>query len=378
MPSVSERRTRAIWPSAMGADAVDASTSMSHRLLIHHTSPSKIPATTHVIVLAVEQAKKADIAPAAVLAGARLRAEELSLPSVVLNREQELRVFTNLQTLSADDSIGLEIGQRVHVSGFGLPGYTMLVSENIEAAVGCMHDFPLLMGLYHTVRIEKGVSLTSVVIDHYAYAFELEVMATDMCLSAIKTVVVDLLGELVSAVKVSVRYAEPSPALINKHRLFFGCEVAYGAERNSISFPSAVFEACSPLANSVSFQALFAQCTEMERQWACKASDDCLVQIRALMERDLIQYSSLARVSERLCVTERTLRRRLEHQGSSFQHLLDQVRHERACTMFADPGRSISSIAQALGYSDAVSFRHAFRRWTGLAPSEYRARLTGH
>ncbi|WP_236466791.1 MULTISPECIES: helix-turn-helix domain-containing protein, partial [unclassified Pseudomonas] len=139
-----------------------------------------------------------------------------------------------------------------------------------------------------------------------------------------------------------------------------------------------VFEACSPLANSVSFHALYAQCMEMERQWACKASDDCLVQVRAMMESDLIQYSSLARVSKRLCVTERTLRRRLEHQGSNFQQLLDQVRHERACTMFADPGLSISSIAQALGYSDAVSFRHAFRRWTGLAPSEYRSGLKGH
>ncbi|HEJ2566239.1 AraC family transcriptional regulator [Pseudomonas aeruginosa] len=376
-PSAGKSKTPANVSAGGEADK-NAPLSMSDRLLVLHTSPTKIPATTHVIVLAVEEARKLGIAPAAVLEGARLRMDELDLPSTVITREQELKVFSNLQQLSGDSTMGLEIGQRVHVSSFGLPGYTMLVSQNLREAVACMSAFPLLMGLYHTVRIRDGSTETSVAIDNYGYSLALEVMTTDMCLSAVKTVVEDLMGFITQPSRVAVRYAKPSEEHIRKHQEFYGCDVEYGASENSIYYRSKVFEAKAPLANMVSFHALYAQCEELERQWATKASDDCLLQVRQLLENNLATYSSLARVSEKLCVTERTLRRRLEHQGCTFQHLLDQVRHDRACLLFADASKSIANIAQELGYSDTVSFRHAFRRWTGKSPSEYRSGLGGH
>ncbi|WP_177408643.1 AraC family transcriptional regulator [Pseudomonas sp. M30-35] len=347
---------------------------MSDRLLMLHTSPTKIPATTHVIVLAVEEARKLGIVPAAILEGARLRLDELDLPSTVITREQELKVFSNLQLLSGDKSVGLEIGQRVHVSSFGIPGYTMLVSQNLRVAFACMEEFPLAMGLYHTVRIRESETETAVVIDNYGYSSELEVMTTDMCLAAVKTVVEDLMGLSTLPSRVTVRYTAPSNGHMLKHRAFYGCEVEYGASENGVYFPPKVFESKAPLANTVSFHALHAQCKDLERQWATKASDDCFLHVKQLLESDLVTYSSLAHVCAELCLTERTLRRRLDHQGCSFQHLLDQVRHDRACLLFGE-SKSIASIAQELGYSDTVSFRHAFRRWTGKSPSEYRAGL---
>lgn len=361
--------------STAGKFDENARMSMSDRLLMLHTSPTKIPATTHVIVLAVEEARKLGIAPAAILEGARLRLDELDLPSTVITREQELKVFSNLQLLSGDKSVGLEIGQRVHVSSFGMPGYTMLVSQNLRVALACMEEFPLAMGLYHTVRVRESETETAVVIDNYGYSSELEVMTTDMCLAAVKTVVEDLMGFSTLPSRVAVRYTTPSNGHMLKHRAFYGCEVEYGASENGVYFPAKVFETKAPLANMVSFHALYAQCQDLERQWATKASDDCILHVKQLLESDLVIYSSLTRVCEKLCLTERTLRRRLDHQGSSFQHLLDQVRHDRACLLFGIESKSISSIAQELGYSDTVSFRHAFRRWTGKSPREYRTGL---
>lgn len=364
--------------SAGDASEKNAPLSMSDRLLVLHTSPTKIPATTHVIVLALEEARKLGVAPVAILEGTRLRLDELDLPSTVITREQELKVFSNLQRLSGDTAMGLEIGSQVHVSSFGLPGYTMLLSKSLRDAVACMRAFPLLMGLYHTVRIRDGGTEVAVVIDNYGYSSALEVMTTDMCLSAVKTVVEDLMGFITLPSRVVVRYAKPSEGHIRKHQALYGCEVQYGASENSIYFPSTVFEAKAPLANVVSFHALYAQCEELEREWATKASNDCLLQVRQLLESNLATYSSLSRVSASLCVTERTLRRRLEHQGCKFQSLIDQVRFDRACLLFLDESKSIADIAQELGYSDKVSFRHAFRRWTGKSPSEYRSGLASH
>lgn len=79
-------------------------------------------------------------------------------------------------------------------------------------------------------------------------------------------------------------------------------------------------------------------------------------------------------VAERLRCSPRTLRRRLAEQGRSYRALLDDARHERARALLDDPRQSITAIAHLVGFSDPTSFARAFRRWTGLGPSQYRRR----
>ena len=85
----------------------------------------------------------------------------------------------------------------------------------------------------------------------------------------------------------------------------------------------------------------------------------------------------LARVASTLFVSERTLKRRLQEEDASFQNLVDQVRLERAQDLLGTTGMNLSQIADALGYADAANFTRAFKRWTGLSPSHFRARETG-
>ncbi|MEZ4325543.1 MAG: AraC family transcriptional regulator ligand-binding domain-containing protein [Polyangiales bacterium] len=76
-------------------------------------------------------------------------------------------------------------------------------------------------------------------------------------------------------------------------------------------------------------------------------------------------------LAEALRVTERTLRRKLRSEGTSPRELLDEVRHERALALLEEGRRSLDEIAYVLGFSGASAFRRAFRRWTGVAPTEY-------
>ncbi|WP_182029073.1 helix-turn-helix transcriptional regulator [Vibrio sp. B1FLJ16] len=71
-------------------------------------------------------------------------------------------------------------------------------------------------------------------------------------------------------------------------------------------------------------------------------------------------------------MTKRTLRRRLKEQGISFQKLVNQVRYQRATELLETTGTPISDVADQLGYSDTASFRHAFKRWSGLVPTKFR------
>jgi AraC-like DNA-binding protein len=69
----------------------------------------------------------------------------------------------------------------------------------------------------------------------------------------------------------------------------------------------------------------------------------------------------------------RTLQRRLQERGLDYTELVAEARLTAARKLLSDPGIAVTDIAHELGYSDAANFTRAFRKWTGLAPSAYRA-----
>lgn len=84
--------------------------------------------------------------------------------------------------------------------------------------------------------------------------------------------------------------------------------------------------------------------------------------------------SSLASVAKALATSERSLRRRLQEEGVTFQAVLDEVRFAEARRYLADPTLSTEEVALLLGFSEAGSLYRAFRRWAGEGLSEYRRR----
>jgi AraC-like DNA-binding protein len=67
-----------------------------------------------------------------------------------------------------------------------------------------------------------------------------------------------------------------------------------------------------------------------------------------------------------------TLRRKLAAEGTSWQRVVDEVRHTLALRLLGDRSRSIEQVAASLGYGDARSLHRAFRKWTGTAPGAHR------
>jgi len=100
--------------------------------------------------------------------------------------------------------------------------------------------------------------------------------------------------------------------------------------------------------------------------------ENLLERVRAELRPGTDGYPDLESVASCLFMSGRTLKRKLEQRGTSFQQLLDEVRYRHARRLLENPELDIQQIAAALGYQDPPSFTRAFRRWSGKSPSEAR------
>jgi AraC-like DNA-binding protein len=75
-----------------------------------------------------------------------------------------------------------------------------------------------------------------------------------------------------------------------------------------------------------------------------------------------------------LGMSERTLARRLLAQHTSYETLLDSVRQQKAIEAVEQSSERLADIALALGFAESSTFYRAFKRWTGVAPAQWRQR----
>lgn len=93
---------------------------------------------------------------------------------------------------------------------------------------------------------------------------------------------------------------------------------------------------------------------------------------RVLRARVIFPNTSLEEIASEFSMQPRTLNRRLQAEGTTFRELISDARFEAACQLLKVTRMRIADIALALGYANAAGFSHAFRRWSGVAPSEWR------
>jgi len=96
--------------------------------------------------------------------------------------------------------------------------------------------------------------------------------------------------------------------------------------------------------------------------------------VRDLLRAALPELPPLAEVAQRLNLSERTLHRRLEDEGTNFRAIREALRRDIALARLTKSSLPISSIANELGYADPSAFYRSVINWTGLSPLRYRQR----
>ena len=69
------------------------------------------------------------------------------------------------------------------------------------------------------------------------------------------------------------------------------------------------------------------------------------------------------------------MQRLLKEEGCSYRELSEQVLFKQSQVMLSTEQFSVLEVSLALGYSDTANFTRAFKRWSGLSPTQYKQLL---
>lgn len=155
----------------------------------------------------------------------------------------------------------------------------------------------------------------------------------------------------------------------------FGCPVRFRYRQNALVFPERELEAVPHLANPALAEQLekFAAAVLARLRSAASFQDYVAQAARTLLATGF--RTDAATAAQRLHVSERTLQRRLEEEGTTFKAVRDRVLLEVAQALLSDPTLKVQAVASSLGFAEAAAFSKAFSRWAGCSPVRYRSQL---
>lgn len=174
-----------------------------------------------------------------------------------------------------------------------------------------------------------------------------------------------------------VLFTHEAPAKLDVYREVFGPgQVRFSAPFNGFVFDRSYLQVPLPTADR-KLHALLQRHAELLLAELPKA-ESVTERVRGLLAKQLSGGNpSVEQVASELHVSPRTLGRKLEHEGTTFKELLDDLRRRLALRYVGGHDLGLSEIAFLLGFSQTAAFHRAFKRWTGQTPLDYRRARRG-
>jgi AraC-like DNA-binding protein len=310
--------------------------------------------------------------PADVLAGAGVDLALFDDPDNPMPFAVRSRLIRHCVEQTGCRHFGLLVGQQGGLHSLGLVGLLMEHAPNVGSALRSLERFFHLHARGGTVSLALSEQTAMLSYDIYQAGVE----AADQLGDGAVAVIFNILGELCGAdwKPLELRFAHRRPDDVRPFQRFFQAPLKFDAEQNGVVFSAGWLQ--RPLARSDTVLRLQLQNQMVALERTC--GHDLREQVRAVLRTALLTGNARAdEIAALFSMHGRTFSRRLADCGASFQSLADEGRFAIACQMLENTDVDIKQIAVILDYADASAFARAFRRWSGVTPSHWRAGAYG-
>jgi AraC-like DNA-binding protein len=287
-----------------------------------------------------------------------------------LTTHQDAMLLTNAVRLTRDPGIGYQIGLHSTLTWHGLLGYGLMSCATLREALELWSGFLDLRTATFTMQLGERHGFAELRVHDLAPRAPMRICAVDRLMTMTTRLCEQLAQQPLPNLEIWHKDSEPLHYARYRKRIV---ATRFNTGLCQIRFPIADLDRPLANANASTYRHIKTQC-ERERA-RLRRSDDLVIRVMDLLQRHEGGYPGIEEAAGSLCMSSRTLKRKLQRLGLNFRGLVDDARKDAVLRDVLNPGLRFDEIAVRMGYSDPANLTRAFRRWTGESPSQYRARL---
>jgi AraC-like DNA-binding protein len=272
-----------------------------------------------------------------------------------------------------DDLLGFDLARDYDLREIGLLYYVMASSDFLNDALEKIARYSTITNEGVSVKFRVGRE-AAIDLDYLGVARRSDCHQIEFWLLSFVRLCRQLTNRRLIPTRIRMAHRRnKAPA---KFESLLGCEIEFGCGVDQIVFPRAVTLMPIGTADSYLNEILMKSCEE-----ALAYRLPARIPLRSSIENAMAPLlphgqANAAEIARRIGLSQRTLARRLAAEGLTFSVIAEELKGDLARHYLKDSDLPISEIAWLVGYREVSAFNHAFKRWTGMTPSQSRAQ--GH
>ena len=274
-----------------------------------------------------------------------------------------------------DSEFGLHLAQKANPREAGLLFYVASAAEDIGDALALAARYCRIVNEAVRLKLIRSPEGMTIEIKFVGVPRHFAWQNTEFIVAALIKGLREMAGRHFRPTQVAFTLArEPERGDFER---FFGCPVEFSGSSDRFSLSNETLAIPLVTRDQHLLETLRPVCEE-----AAKERNTAYGTLRSSVEnavQKLLPHgkANRERVATALGLTERTLAQKLSEENTSYEKVVDRLRHSLALQYIKERNVSVAQIAWLLGYEGPTSFNHAFTRWTGRSASEARSENQG-
>jgi AraC-like DNA-binding protein len=302
---------------------------------------------------------------------AGLSIEQIDDPDRSLTVRSQIKLLKIAAEALDDDLLGFHLARDFELREVGLLYYVLVSSSSFTDALANAQRYTGIVneGVTLSFRTDRAAVIE---LNYVGVERESDRQQIEFWIGAIVRLCRQMTGTRIAPLDIKVRHVRDG--MPEELRAFLGCDVTFGATTDEIVLPKHV-NSLPIVATDQYLNNILVKYAEdaLQRRAATQVS------LRSRVEKAIALLlphgrAKAATVARELGMSHRALARSLAAEETSFSRIMDQYRDELARAYLTHDNLPISQVAWLLGYQEVSAFTHAFRRWCGMTPGQWRAR----
>lgn len=312
-----------------------------------------------------------DMSAQTVLARTGLTLDDIRDPHTLTSVKQYITACDNIIAAGAELSVAFAVGARLHLSAYGMYGYALMCSPTMRD----FFDFAVRYHLLATPMLQLGWRAEGELAIWEFTEIYGDVMGRELRGFLVRqqmmqtfTHVRDVAGTDNLPLRALFGLKDTGKATDDEQ--FLKCPCLFGQRAHELHYPASILDQAPELGNRLTRAMLEETCDRLIGQ--AQMTSGITGEIYQLLMLAPNRFPSMHAIALQMGMTERTLRRRLNDEHSSYADIVDDVRKRLALEYLRTTRISADDIAWKVGFSDSSNLRRAIKRWTGQTLGEIR------